>query len=102
METRPKKPSETRERLFLSACDVIKTAQKPHQRGPIAGALSVQLVNAAMNAAANVEEADVARVAATSWPRSGSGYRSARPREWHALRDVEDPGFNQGRHVSKK
>lgn len=58
MPDRPKKPYEIRERLFLFACDVIKTAQKLHQRGPIAGALSVQLVNAAMNAAANVKKAD--------------------------------------------
>ena len=52
------KPFDIRERLFLFACDVVAIAQKLHTRGPIAGAFSIQLVDAAVSAAANAEEAD--------------------------------------------
>lgn len=52
------KPYEIRERLFLFACEVVDVAQKLHLRGAIAGALSVQLVSAAVSAASNAEEAD--------------------------------------------
>ena len=53
-----KKPYDIRERLFLFACEVVSVGQKLHTRGPIAGALAIQLVNAAVSAAANAEEAD--------------------------------------------
>ena len=52
------KPFDIRERLLVFACDVVNVAQKLHSRGPVAGSLSVQLVNAAVSAAANMEEAD--------------------------------------------
>src|SRR5687768_4717576 len=52
------KPYNIRERLFVFACDVVRAAQKLQTQGPIAVALSVQLVNAAGSAAANAEEAD--------------------------------------------
>jgi four helix bundle protein len=58
LKVRPRKPFDIRERLFLFACDVVDAAQKLHTRGPIAGSLSIQLVSAAMSAAANAEEAD--------------------------------------------
>ena len=56
--TGPSKPYDVRERLFLFACDVVKIAQELHSHGPIAGSLSLQLVAAAVSAAANAEEAD--------------------------------------------
>ena len=52
------KPYDIRERLLLFACDVVRVAQDLHRRGPIAGALSIQLVEAAVNAASNLEEGD--------------------------------------------
>jgi four helix bundle protein len=52
------KPFDIRERLYLFACQVVSVAQKLHTRGPIAGAFSTQLVDAAVSAAANAEEAD--------------------------------------------
>jgi hypothetical protein len=52
------KPYEIRERLCEFACDVVNAAQKLHMKGPIAGALSLQLVKSAVSAAANAEEAD--------------------------------------------
>ena len=52
------KPYDIRERLFLFACHVVSVGQKLHGRGPIAGSLAIQLVNAAVSAAANAEEAD--------------------------------------------
>ena len=73
------KPFDIRERLFLFACDVINVAQKLHTRGKIAGALSVQLVNAAMNAAANAEEAD-----------DGSSRRDFLAKERIALRELKE------------
>jgi four helix bundle protein len=58
LNAKPTKPYDIRERLFLFACDVVRVAQKLHLQGPISGALSVQLVRAAVSAASNGEEAD--------------------------------------------
>jgi four helix bundle protein len=52
------KPYEIRERLFVFACDVTETSQKLRTQGRVAVELSVQLVAAAVSAAANAEEAD--------------------------------------------
>ena len=79
MEPEAKRPYEIRERLFLFACEVIDVAQKLHTRGAIAGSLSVQLVNAAMNAAANAEEAD-----------DGSSRRDFLAKERIALREIKE------------
>lgn len=79
MDAPVRKPYVLRERLFLFACDVIRVAQKLHTRGPIAGSLSIQLVNAAMNAAANCEEAD-----------DGSSRRDFLAKERIGLREVKE------------
>lgn len=79
MDAPVRKPYVLRERLFLFACDVIRVAQKSHTRGPIAGSLSIQLVNAAMNAAANCEEAD-----------DGSSRRDFLAKERIGLREVKE------------
>ena len=52
------RPYEIRERLFVFACDVVRVAQKLHARSGLGPALSPQLVNAAVSAASNAEEAD--------------------------------------------
>ena len=73
------KPFDIRERLFLFACDVVDAAQKLHSRGPIAGSLSIQLVSAAVSAAANAEEADDAS--------SGKDFRAT---ERICLREIKE------------
>ena len=74
-----RKPYDIRERLFLFACDVVRVGQELHRRGPIAGALSVQLVSAAVNAASNLEEAD-----------DGSSGRDFRAKDRIALREIKE------------
>jgi four helix bundle protein len=74
-----RKPYDIRERLLLFACDVVNVAQVLHRRGPIAGSLALQLVNAAVNAAANAEEAD-----------DGSSNRDFRAKSRICLREVKE------------
>ena len=77
--TKFQKPFDIRERLFLFACEVITVAQKLHTRGRIAGALSVQLVEAAVSAASNAEEAD-----------DGSSDKDFRAKERICLREIKE------------
>ncbi len=79
MMTPSGKPYDIRARLFLLACDVIRIAQKLHSKGQIAGALSAQLVTAAVSAASNAEEAD-----------DGSSPRDFRAKERICLREVKE------------
>jgi len=79
MPTHTKKPYEIRERTFLFACDVTRAALKLRTRGTIAGALSVQLVSAAVSAAANLEESDDA-----------SSDRDFRAKERISLRELKE------------
>ena len=73
------KPYEIRERLFVFTCDVVDVAQKLHTRGRIAGALSVQLVEAGVSAASNAEEGDDA-----------SSNRDFRAKERICLREIKE------------
>jgi four helix bundle protein len=52
------KPFELRERLLMFACDIVRAAQFLQTRGPIARALSYQIVNSGTSIGSNVEEAD--------------------------------------------
>jgi four helix bundle protein len=52
------KPWDIHERLLIFACDVVKTAQFLHTKGPVARALSYQLLNAGTSVGANAQEAD--------------------------------------------
>jgi hypothetical protein len=54
-KTNSGKPYDIRERMMLFACGVVRIAQELQQRGRIASELSIQLVNAAVNAASNLE-----------------------------------------------
>jgi four helix bundle protein len=60
------KPYDLRERLFLFACLVVRVVQFLHTRGPVATALSYQILKSGTSAGANYEEADDA-----SSPRDG-------------------------------
>jgi len=73
------KPYDIRERSMLFACDVVRIAQELHHRGRIAVELSIQLVNAAVNAAANLDEAD-----------DGSSPRDFRAKDRIALRELKE------------
>jgi len=73
------KPFDIRERLFQFACSVVNVAQKLHTRGQIAGSLSIQLVSAAVSAAANAEEADD--------PSSGRDFRA---KDRICLREIKE------------
>jgi len=73
------KPYDIRERSMLFACDVVRIAQKLHMRGRIAGALSIQLVDASVNAASNLEEAD-----------DGSSGRDFRAKDRIGLRELKE------------
>src|SRR5688572_11256120 len=53
-----KKPYDLRERLFLFACLIVRVVQFLHSRGPIAVALSYQILKSGNSAGANYEEAD--------------------------------------------
>ena len=54
----PDKPYDLRERLFLYACLIVRVVQFLHTRGPIATALSSQVLKSGTSAGANYEEAD--------------------------------------------
>jgi four helix bundle protein len=73
------KPYDIRERSFLFACDVIRAAQELHQRGRIAGALSLHLVECVVNAASNLEEGN-----------DGSSPRDFRAKDRIALREFKE------------
>ena len=75
----PEKPYDIRERLFVFACDVVRVAQKLHARGAIGVALSAQLVNAAVSAASNAEEAN-----------DGSSRRDFLAKERIVLRELKE------------
>jgi four helix bundle protein len=72
------KPYDIRERSMLFAC-VVRIAQELHHRGRIAVELSIQLVNAAVNAASNLDEAD-----------DGSSPRDFRSKDRIALRELKE------------
>jgi four helix bundle protein len=78
-EQKSEKPYDIRERSMLFACDVVRIAQEMHHRGRIAVELSIQLVNAAVSAASNLDEAD-----------DGSSPRDFRAKDRIALRELKE------------
>jgi hypothetical protein len=52
------KPFDLRERLLIYACLIVRVVQYLHRQGPIAVALSYQLLKSGTSAGANYEEAD--------------------------------------------
>jgi four helix bundle protein len=52
------KPFNIRQRLLVFGCDIIRVTQFLHTRGPIARALSFQILAAGTSIGANVQEAD--------------------------------------------
>jgi four helix bundle protein len=54
----PGKPFDIHERLELFACDIIEAVQFLHTRGPIARALSYQILDSGTSMGANAQEGD--------------------------------------------
>ena len=52
------KPYDLRRRLFLYGCLIVRVVQFLHTQGPIAKALSYQILKSGTSAGANYEEAD--------------------------------------------
>jgi four helix bundle protein len=76
------KPFDLRRRLFLFACLIVRVVQFLQTRGPIAVALSQQLLRSGTSAGANYEEAD-----------DGSSPRDRREKRRIALREMKETNF---------
>jgi four helix bundle protein len=82
-EWRPKrKPYDLRERLFDFACLIVRVVQFLHSRGPVAAALSTQLLKCGTSAGANYEEAD-----------DGSSPADKRAKRQITLRELKETRF---------
>jgi four helix bundle protein len=58
MLTATGKPFDLHERLLLFACDVVRTVEFLHKRGPIGRAISYQILSAGTSVGSNYEESD--------------------------------------------
>jgi four helix bundle protein len=76
------KPYDLRERLFEFACLIVRVVQYLHTQGPIASALSYQLLKAGTSAGANYEEAD-----------DGSSNKDTLAKQRISLREVKETRF---------
>jgi four helix bundle protein len=76
------KPYDLRERLFLHACLIVRVVQFLHRRGPIAVALSNQILRCGTSAGANYEEAD-----------DGSSARDKLAKRKIVLRELKESAF---------
>ena len=78
----PKKPYDLRERLFQFACVIVRVVQFLHTRGPVASALSYQVLKCGTSAGANYEEAD-----------DGSSDRDILAKRKISLREIKETRF---------
>jgi four helix bundle protein len=78
----PDKPFDLRERLFLFGCVIIRVVQYLHTQGPIAVALSYQILKSGTSAGSNYEEAD-----------SGSSPRDTLAKRKIVLRELKETSF---------
>ena len=78
----PGKPYDLRERLFQFACVVVRVVQFLHTRGPVASALSYQVLKCGTSAGANYEEAD-----------DGSSDRDILAKRKISLREMKETRF---------
>jgi len=76
------KPYDLRERLFLFACVIVRVGQFLHTRGPVAAALSQQVLRSGTSAGANYEEAD-----------DGSSPRDSLAKKRIVLRELKETNF---------
>ncbi len=78
----PRKPYDLRERLFEFGCLIVRVVQFLHTQGPVASALSHQVLRCGTSAGANYEEAD-----------DGSSPRNAIAKRKIALREMKETRF---------
>ena len=78
----PGKPYDLRERLFQFACVIVRVVEFLHTRGPVAKALSYQVLKCGTSAGSNYEEAD-----------DGSSERDKLAKRKIALREVKETRF---------
>jgi len=76
------KPYDLRERLLLYACLIVRVVKYLQTRGPIAVALSQQVLKCGTSAGANYEEAD-----------SGSSPKDTLAKRKIALRELKESAF---------
>jgi four helix bundle protein len=76
------KPLDLRERLLIYACLIVRLVQYLHSQGPIAVALSYQLLKSGTSAGANYEEAD-----------DGSSDRDKLAKRRIVLRELKESAF---------
>jgi four helix bundle protein len=81
-EWTPRKPFDLRERLFDFGLLIIRITQFLHTRGPVAIALSEQVLSAGTSAGANYEEAD-----------DGSSPRDTLAKQKISLRELKECRF---------
>ena len=77
-----RRPYDLRERLLEFACAIVRLVQYLHTRGPVASALSDQLLKSGTSAGANYEEAD-----------DGSSPRDTVAKQRIALREMKETRF---------
>jgi four helix bundle protein len=77
-----RKPYDFRQRLFEFACVIVRVVQFLHTRGPVASALSYQVLRCGVSAGANCEEAD-----------DGSSRRDVVAKWKIALRELKEARF---------
>ena len=78
----PQKPFDLRERLFEFGCLIVRVVQFLHTRGPIASALSYQILRSGTSAGANYEEAD-----------DGTSARDKKAKRKIVLRELKETRF---------
>jgi four helix bundle protein len=76
------KPYDLRERLLLFACLIVRLVQFLHTRGPIAKALSYEVLKSGTSAGANYDEAD-----------DGSSPRDTLAKNKIVLRELKETKF---------
>jgi len=78
----PSKPYDLRERLFQFACVVVRVVEFLHTRGPVAKALSYQVLKCGTSVGSNYEEAD-----------DGSSDRDTLAKRKIALREIKETRY---------
>ena len=93
----PRKPFDLRERLFEFALLIIRISQFLHSRGPVATALSYQILKCGTSAGANYEEADDGSSPRDSVAKKKIALRELKESRWR-LRLLRFAGFLSAEH----
>jgi four helix bundle protein len=92
-----RKPFDLRERLFEFGLLTIRVAQFLHTRGPVAIALSYQVLKCGTSAGANYEEADAGSSQRDSVAKKKIALREMKESKWR-LRLLRHAGFLTAEH----